>query len=118
MKIVSIKFKKGIRKKIRDNQKLYDFMCPINDIQVGEHVLLEVCINKRDDFQVGRVEEVSDLPEDKMAILPESFVVCKIPLRDFKARCKDVRKLKRKQIIRNKKIEALKTKKQAKENKA
>lgn len=104
MKIASIKFKKGIRKKIRDSQKLYDFMCPINDIHVGEYVLLEVCINKRDDFQVGRIEKIYDIPDDKTIVLPEGFVVCKIPIKDFDKRCESVRKLKRKQILINKKL--------------
>ncbi|WP_279153687.1 hypothetical protein [Thomasclavelia cocleata] len=107
MKIVSIKFKKGIKKRIRDTQKLYEFMCPIKDIHVGEHVLLEVCINKRDDFQVGRIEKISDIPEDKTTVLPEGFVVCKLPVKDFDKRCESVRKFKREQISMNKKIEKI-----------
>lgn len=103
MKIVSIKFKKGIRKGIRDTQKEYNYMCPIDDIKIGEYVLLEVHINKRDDFQVGRVEKVMDLPSDKTIILPEGFVICKIPVKDFEKRCQSVKKWKNNQISMNKK---------------
>lgn len=103
MKIVSIKFKKGIKKRIRDTQKEYSYMCPIDDINIGEYVLLEVHINKRDDFQVGRVEKVMDLPLDKSFILPEGFVICKIPVKDFEKRCLSVKKWKNNQISMNEK---------------
>lgn len=105
MKIVTIKFKKGLTRNIKPSQKEYEYMCPIEDINIGDYVLLEVKIKKRRDFQVGRIESVIDLEEwdneNKSKLLPFGFVVCKIPVKNFEKRCADIRKIKDKTLINN-----------------
>lgn len=98
MKVVTIRFKKGIKKKIRQTQKTYDYMCPLNDIKLGDYVLLEVKIHKREDFQVGRIESVVNLEDydDGRKQLPEGFVVCRIPVQKFRERCHQIRQMKKK----------------------
>lgn len=107
MKIVTIRFKKGIRRKIKDTQKEYEYMCPIDTITVGDYVLLEVKIKKRHDFQVGRIESVLDIDEwdskEKTKLLPYGFVVCKIPVKDMDKRCADIRRMKNRTLRNNKK---------------
>lgn len=102
MKIVTIRFKKGIRRKIKDTQKTYDYMCPINNIAEGEYVLLEVVIGKRGRkhgyFQVGRIEKVFDPDNYSKSPLPYGFVICKIPVEDFDKRCSTVTRMKKKHM--------------------
>lgn len=104
MKVVTIRFKKGIKKKIRQTQKTYEYMCPLNDIKLGEYVLLEVKIHNREDFQVGRIESVMDLEEydDGKKQLPYGFVVCRLPVKKFRERCHHIRLLKKKTRRQNK----------------
>lgn len=111
MKITTVKFKKGLSLPIRESQKAYDFMCPIDNIEIGDYVLVDVYINGRQHFQVGRVEAVSELVDyvgegdrvNKIAKKqePYSYVICKIPVKDFEQRCQQVRKMKRTTRNRN-----------------
>ncbi|WRK55499.1 hypothetical protein SD457_12385 [Coprobacillaceae bacterium CR2/5/TPMF4] len=63
MKVVTLKFKKNVKHKIKDTQRAYDFMCPIDNIEAGEFVLVEVKIRDRADFMVARVESVIDFAD-------------------------------------------------------
>lgn len=119
MKVVEIKFKKGIRKKIRDTQKAYEYMCPINEVNVGDFVLVEVKIRERDDFQVGRIESVTDVKDytNETGLMPYGFVICKLPVQDFEGRLQSVRKMKNRIYWKNQKTLQKKEKKKKKKSK-
>lgn len=112
MKVVTIKFKKGIKKEIKNTQKDYEYMCPVNDINVGDYVLVEVKIHDREDFQVARIESVIDIKNyiSKDGTHPYGFVICKLHVKDFEHRLDSVRKLKHKVMCRNGQILAKKRK--------
>lgn len=103
MKVVTIKFKKGIKKDIREKQKTYEYMCPLNDIKIGDFVLVEVKIHDREDFQVARIESITDIKNyiSKDGTHPYGFVICKLQVKDFNSRLETVRKLKHKVMCRN-----------------
>lgn len=95
MRIVKIRFKKGVRKPIKETQKVYNFICPLQNIEVGEYVLCEVKNKKSDDFKVGRVEEIFDMTEEEIMISkPYSFIVSKVPVKDFNKRCREITNMK------------------------
>ena len=48
MKVVNVRFRHGIIRPIRSGQPVYSFMCPIDTIQVGDYVLTEVAIKKKE----------------------------------------------------------------------
>ena len=114
MKVVTLKFKKNVKHKIKDTQRAYDFMCPIDNIEPGEFVLVEVKIRDRADFMVARVESVIDFADYKSidGQTPYSYVICKIPVRDFEKRLDSVKKMKHKTMCRNGQIRARNRKKQ------
>ncbi|MFV0395649.1 MAG: hypothetical protein ACK5LC_14895 [Coprobacillaceae bacterium] len=97
MKIVRLRFKKGIKKSIRPTQKMYYYYCPIPTISVGQYVLVET--KKGYSFEVARIEEVVDAVSEELLATIDSFVVCLLPVKDFVKRCKNINKQKSK--IRN-----------------
>ena len=94
MKIVRLRFKKGVRRSIRPTQKQYYYYCPIPTISVGEYVLVET--KKGYSFEVARIEEVLDDVSKEIQATINSYVVCSLPVKDFVKRCKNINKRKSK----------------------
>lgn len=120
MQVIIGKIRKGIGVPIKPTQKDYAFMCPpVADINIGDYVLVDVYFNDRQHFQVVRVENVLSLEEYKETISkageePYSYVVCKLPVKDFDKRCKTIQDLKKTTRNRNLRVahrERLKRKK-------
>lgn len=91
MTIIKIRFKKGIRRKIKDTQKEYYYVSRFDELEVGDHVVVDVKLTHQgEDFKVGRVEEVISDENEINGILekykPYGLVICKLPY-DFEARC-------------------------------
>lgn len=114
MVIVRIRFKKGITGKITENKKLYTYICPISNINLGDYVLLETRIpyksgSNKDEFGVGRIEEIINDEKEMNKIIkevqPTSYVICKIPVKNFDDRCNQIKEMKNK---RQAKYEAMK----------
>lgn len=99
MKVAKIRIRKGIRKSIKETQKLYDFICPLKNVDVGNYVVVEVKNKRNENFHVGRVEEIVEITEDEMLVKKlYSYVVCLIPVKDFDKRCKKITNMKFKQF--------------------
>ena len=107
MVIVRLKFKKGIQKKIKESQKIYTYICPIDNVSVDDYVLCEVKIRhhnfKNDtDFRVGRIVEVISDQDEMQEIIkkekPYAYVFCKIPVKDFDRRCREIKHLKYRRV--------------------
>jgi hypothetical protein len=95
MKLVGIRFRRGVRRKIKDTQKIYKYLCPIDDIKVGDWVVVDVKLTTQEDFRVGRIEEIEAISNEKMCKLEiKSFVICKLPVKDFDKRCQFVKNMK------------------------
>lgn len=94
MMIVKLRFKKGIRRTIRQTQKEYYYYCPIPSVEIGDYVLVET--KKGFSFEVARIEDIiDDAPKDVIKTI-DSFVVCALPVKDFVSRCKIINKRKSK----------------------
>ena len=61
MKVVNVRFRHGIIRPIRSGQPVYSFMCPIDTIQVGDYVLTEVAIKKREKMIFFKWQELRKL---------------------------------------------------------
>lgn len=85
MKIVELKFKKGLKEPIKDNQPSYEFLCPFSKVEVGSMVTVEVKKNRKHDFKIGRVESVRDLKITRDT--PRETVVAVMPFKDFEVHC-------------------------------
>ena len=111
-KIVKVKHKRDIKTKMDRPGKLYYFVNLVNDLKIGDYVLVEYrkCypkISKRktfregeiaetNHFSVARIEEFVETNEKSMRdICPIAFVVTKLPKIDFDKRIEEVRKFKR-----------------------
>lgn len=94
MKVVRIKFKKGVKKPIKESQKSYYYLCPVKNIQEGDFVLVDS--HRGRDFSVAKIEAVYDRKPKDVSTVLDSFVICILPVKDFNGRCIDVhyRKLK------------------------
>lgn len=102
MKLVGVRFKNGVNGTIKEGQKMYEFICPIETIELGDYVMVEVYsftgryYSKRS-FAMGRVDSIFEFDEEKMLAnkkAPFSFVFCKVPV-DVEARCQSLQKLKK-----------------------
>ena len=90
MRYVLVRFKKGVKRDITPGQPKYIYICPFDNIKPGEYVLVEA--KKGREFAVARVEFVYK----KIDFFPKSYVVCKIPVKDFDKRCNAIKESKRK----------------------
>lgn len=100
MKIVKVRMKRGIIRCIKQNQKVYDYICPLKNIEVGDFVLVDVFINKADTFGVARIEEIYELSEREVGERRiYGFCVMKMP-RDFQEHCNKMRDIKIKLLSR------------------
>lgn len=97
LRIAMIKIKKGVLGKITPNSKPYAFICPLDDVHVGNYVIVEVTRktarkNVKNDFRVGKVLDILEWDEGTISQMrPNSFVVSKIACSDFEYRCNKVR---------------------------
>ena len=61
MRIAGIKIKRSPRKKITQGMKVYDFICPVSDVEIGDYVLCEVKSNsKQEHFAVGKIVYIKE----------------------------------------------------------
>ena len=91
MRLVTVRFKKGIRKSIKNSQKLYTYYCPL-DVKEGDYVCVDIHRKHENYFGITRVEWTSEVTvkelmalDDKMK--PRGVVLFKVPVDDFYARC-------------------------------
>lgn len=101
MRIAGIKIKRSPRKKITQGMKVYDFICPVSDVEIGDYVLCEVKSNsKQEHFAVGKIVYIK---EEKTSYVikhrenkPTDFVICKIDMNpeDFDKRIRQMQILK------------------------
>ena len=100
MRIVKMRlYSHGIKRDIRDTQKEYYYLCPINDVAEGDVLLVQA----KHYFTVGKVEYVYDLEETRKMIRkykPTSLVIARVdvPDNDFYKRCEQCRGLKHKYL--------------------
>ncbi len=101
MIIVEVRFKNGIKAKIKETGQKYYFFCPQQGIQIGDYVLVEsregVKSYHNDNFRVARIERIFKDEEDKIMkmLRVRRYVVCKLAVKDFEERCAVVRKMKK-----------------------
>lgn len=94
MKVADVRLKKGIRNKIKETQKIYNYICPLKNIQKGDMVLVDVQIHHTDGFEVGRVEDIYDMSFAEIAKKKiYGFVIMKMPL-NFEKHCDRLKKQK------------------------
>lgn len=94
MRIVKVKIKRGVIKSIKDFQKVYNYICPLKKVEVGDYVLVDVFINKVDTFGVARIEEIYELSEKEVEEKQiYGFVIMKMP-KNFDEHCKKIKKMK------------------------
>lgn len=96
MRIVKVRMKRGVIKGINPKQKVYNYICPLKNVEVGDFVLVDVFIHNRDTFGVARIEEIYELSgqeveENKIF----GFCVMKMP-DGFNEHCNKIRNIKRK----------------------
>ena len=90
MKIAKVRLKQLPHRKIKDTQKLYHFICPNDDVEIGDYVLVELKQKKVSSFGVGRVDELEILTLQEMTQLeprPDQLVFSKINVDNFEKRC-------------------------------
>ena len=90
MKIAKVRLKQLPHRKIKDTQKLYHFICPIDDVEIGDYVLVELKQKKVSSFGVGRVDELEILTLQETTQLeprPDQLVFSKINVDNFEKRC-------------------------------
>lgn len=98
-RLCTVKLQRGITGK--ENNKPYVFVCDLKDVKKNDYVVVEInrksVRNKRkNDYRIGRVEEVFTWSDDKFYELqPSAFVVWKLENFNYKKRCEDVKKQKR-----------------------
>lgn len=109
--IVKVKHRANIKWKMDMPSKLYHFVTVLDDLKVGDYVLVEYrkCLpkisQKKDfpegeiaevnHFSVARIEEFVETNEMSMRdICPIAFVVCKLPSINFDERIAEVKKFK------------------------
>ena len=101
MRITGIQIKRSPRKKITSGMKIYEFICPVPDVEVGDYVLCEVKNNaKKEHFAVGKIvyikEEKTSYVVKHRDIKPTDFVICKIQMKpeEFDKRIRQMQVLK------------------------
>lgn len=89
MKVVLVRFKKGLKEKIKDTAKEYYYFCPLKDIEIGDYVLVEVKKYRDRTFGVARIESIKDMNiREAKELNIRGMVALKIPIDDFDHRCK------------------------------
>ncbi len=62
MKLLEVKFKNGVNGKIKDSMQTYIFICPLQNVEVGEYVLLETKqgkkYNNNENFRIAKIEKI------------------------------------------------------------
>jgi hypothetical protein len=89
LKIVKVRFKKGVKRPIKNTQKEYYYLCPIPKVLEGDFVLVDSHSGKN--FSVARIEAVYEKKPKEATTVLDSFVICVLPVKDFNKRCVDVR---------------------------
>ena len=95
MKVVGVRLKKGVAKSIKDSQKIYYYICPLQEVEIGEFLIVDLKTKHDEFFTIARVEEVIENAEkfiydNKLY----GFVVCKVPLKNFEERCSTIVRMK------------------------
>ena len=82
MIIVKCRYKKNVRKKVKDTQKMYTFICPLKNVEVGEYVIVEMHQGKT--MGLARIEEILLVKDYKECIT--GVVFDKIGTKDVEKR--------------------------------
>lgn len=83
---------KSIKVRLKDNadmrwsKKNYSFLCPIDNIEIGDYVLLDS--KKGNRFSLGKVTDVGE----ENAFTAYAYVICKLPIKDLDRRLNFIKK--------------------------
>lgn len=98
MKLIKARYRNKTNRRLRDNQKQYVFICPIEDVEVGDYVLVEhYPEGKVTRFTIAHVDEVFEMSVKelmKSPYRPRFFALAKIDTKNLDKRTAQVKKMK------------------------
>lgn len=98
--VLRIRLRKGVHKRLNDDQPDYYFLSPIpsDKLELGDWVL---CETRKRDFAAGKIIEIFS-EEDSLKVIkkvmPRSFVICRLP-NSFDDRCAHIKGMKLRQEV-------------------
>lgn len=98
MQFIKARYRNRTNRKLRDTQKQYTFICPIEGVKAGDHVLVEhYPEGKVTRFTVAYVDEVYEMSIKELMKTkdrPRFFAIAKIDIKDMDKRIDQVKKMK------------------------
>ena len=90
MKIIGIRFKRGLRRPIKPTQQIYYYLCPVKSVEEGDYVCVDAKQKYNETFEIGRVEEIYEMSFSDVELMEHRItgvVLFRVPIRDFEERC-------------------------------